>query len=253
MKLALITGSCHRVGGAIAARLAGEGWTLALHGRSSAEPDAELSAILERTGAAWRGFAADLSSGDAVAALVARVKAHFGRAPTLLINNASVFGADSPDTMTLDTLTAYFTVNAAAPVLLARDVAAEATAENPAVIVNILDQRIRHPGGDQASYTISKLSLAGATQMLARALAPQARVCAVAPGLTLPTEEYQPDQMARLANAMPLGLLPEPADIADAVIFLAGARATTGQVIYVDGGASLTNFERDFLYLEREG
>ncbi|WOK36030.1 SDR family oxidoreductase [Sphingomonas sp. C3-2] len=252
-RLALVTGGCHRVGAAIAARLAGAGWALALHGRTSSEPDAWLRAELDRLGAVWHGFAADLSDAAAVGTLIGRVTAHFGAAPTLLVNNASVFGADDPETMTFDALTRYFAVNTAAPVLLARDVAAAASTEQPAVIVNILDQRIRHPGRDQASYTISKLALAGATEMLARAFAPRARVCAVAPGLTLPTGEYQPDQMARLAGTMPLERLPEPADIADAVLFLAGARATTGQVIYVDGGANLTNFERDFLYMEREG
>lgn len=249
MKLALVTGGCHRVGGAIAARLAADGWALALHGRARAEPDAALRRAIAQAGVDWHGFAADLSDPEAVTGLVDRVSDHFGAAPSLLVNNASVFGADDLDTMTIEALTGYFAVNTAAPVVLARNVAAKA-GEGGAVIVNILDQRIRHPGGDQASYTVSKLALAGATQMLARALAPHVRVCAVAPGLTLPTEDYKPDQMRRLAGAMPLGLLPEPADIADAVLFLASARATTGQVIYVDGGANLTSFERDFLYLE---
>ncbi|RJF90678.1 SDR family oxidoreductase [Sphingomonas cavernae] len=252
MKLALVTGGCHRVGAAISARLAEAGWAIALHGRHAAEPDAPLLARLERSGSAWHGFAADLADQNQLAALVGQVIDHFGAAPTLLVNNASIFGDDDVATMTLDTLTAHFTVNTAAPALLAREVAARAAEGEPAVIINILDQRIRHPGGDQASYTISKLALAGATEMLARALAPHARVCGVAPGLTLPTDDYLPAQMTAIRAEMPLGLLPDPDDIADAVLYLARARATTGQVIYVDGGANLAAFERDFIYLGAE-
>ena len=122
-----------------------------------------------------------------------------------------------------------------------------------AVVVNILDQRIRHPAGDQLSYTISKLALAGATEALARALAPKVRVNAVAPGLVIPTEDYLPSQMEALRQAMPLQRLPEPDDIADAVLWLAGADVVTGQTIFVDGGASLKGFERDFVFLGREG
>ena len=51
---------------------------------------------------------------------------------------------------------------------------------------------------------------------------------------------------------MPLGLLPDPADVADAVAWLAQAPAVTGQTLFVDGGAALKSFERDFLFLERD-
>lgn len=253
MRLALVTGGCHRVGAAIAGRLAEAGWALALHGRHAAEPDPSLLARLEKAGCVWHGFAADLADQDELAALVGRVARHFGVAPTLLVNNASLFGNDDPATMTHDALVAHFAVNTAAPVLLAREVAARVGEDETAVIVNILDQRIRHPVGDQASYTISKLALAGATEMLARALAPRARVCGIAPGLTLPTEDYRPAQMDEIRAAMPLQLLPDPEDVADAVLYLTRARATTGQVIYVDGGANLAAFKRDFVYLGTGG
>jgi NAD(P)-dependent dehydrogenase (short-subunit alcohol dehydrogenase family) len=121
-----------------------------------------------------------------------------------------------------------------------------------ATVINILDQRIRHPGGDQLSYTISKLALFGATETLARALAPKIRVNAVAPGLVIPTDDYLPSQMEALRAAMPLGRLPEPDDVADAVLWLASAEVVTGQTIFVDAGASLKSFERDFLFLGKD-
>jgi NAD(P)-dependent dehydrogenase (short-subunit alcohol dehydrogenase family) len=252
MKLALVTGGCHRLGAAIAGRLAEAGWALALHSREHPEPDPALLARLVQFGAQWHGFSADLSDPGDVAGLINQVAGHFGQAPGLLVNNASMFGPDGPEEMTAETLVAHFTINSAAPMLLARDVAARARGGEPAAIVNILDQRIVHPAGDQASYTVSKLALAGATDMLARALAPHARVCAVAPGLTLPTDDYLPAQMMRLQAEMPLGLLPDPEDVADAVAYLAGAVAVTGQIIFVDGGAHLRSFGRDFLYLGRD-
>jgi enoyl-[acyl-carrier-protein] reductase (NADH) len=57
--------------------------------------------------------------------------------------------------------------------------------------------------------------------------------------------------MARLEQAMPLRVLAEPDDIADAILYLASAEATSGQTIFVDAGASLKSFERDFVFLER--
>lgn len=250
MKLALITAGYHRIGGVIAARLAEAGWTLALHSRTATTPDQALAAMIALHGTRWAGFEADLSDGAAVTALLPRITDHFGKAPDLIVNNASLFEWDDPVTVTPDAIAAHMAVNLAAPVLLASALAKAIPAGSTAAIVNILDQRIAQPNADQLSYTLSKQALSGATTTLARALAPSVRVNAVAPGLTLPTAEYRPAQMVALAQHMPLARLPEPDDIADAVLWLAGAEATTGQTIFVDGGASLKSFDRDFVFLE---
>jgi NAD(P)-dependent dehydrogenase (short-subunit alcohol dehydrogenase family) len=118
-------------------------------------------------------------------------------------------------------------------------------------IVNILDQRIDHPHGDQLAYTLSKMALAGLTRLSASTLAPQVRVNAVAPGLTIATPDYDDDQMQRLAQMMPLECLPQAEQIAEAVVYLAGASAVTGQTLYVDGGAHLRSYDRDFMHLCR--
>ena len=99
---------------------------------------------------------------------------------------------------------------------------------------------------------MSKQALAEATRTLARVLAPRVRVNAVAPGLTIPTLDYSPAQLARLTAAMPLERLSQPEDVAAAVVYLAGARASTGQTLFVDGGAGLHDFARDFVHLERD-
>ena len=249
MKLALVTGGFRRLGAVIAARLASEGWTLALHCRDHAEPDHDLAAILALHGTQWHGFAADLTDGDAAATLLPRVVAHFGQAPGLIVNNASRFAHDDASSVTAAELAAHQAVNVTAPVLLATGLAAHLDAGKTGAVVNITDQRVRQPNGDQLSYTLSKQALAAATVTLARALAPKVRVNAVAPGLTLPTEDYRPAQMVVLEDMMPLKRLPEPDEIADAVLWLANAEAVTGQTLYVDGGAALKSFERDFIFL----
>jgi len=245
-RLALVTGGHRRLGAAIAARLAEQGWTLALHGATDATPDVALAETLRTHGTRWQGFVADLSDATAVDALLPAVTAAFGRLPDLLVNNAARFVDDDARSADAVSLAAHHAVNAAAPVALTLALARD---RHRAAVVNIVDQRVRNPVPDQLSYTLSKTALAAATRTLAVSLAPHVRVNAVAPGLTLPTDAYTPEQLGRLAAAMPLDLLPTPGDIADAVAFLAQARAITGQTLFVDGGACLTSFARDFIYL----
>jgi pteridine reductase len=253
VKLALVTAGMRRIGAAIAARLASEGWALALHSRSEGEPQPELAAILAQDHCIWHSFVADFGDSAAVTALLPAVAAHFGRLPDLIVNNASRFVWDDPATITADALALHHAVNVSAPVMLTTGLAAAMPEGARGCVINILDQRIRHPGADQLSYTLSKQALSGATETLARALAPKVRVNAVAPGLTLPTEDYRPAQMVRLAKMMPLERLPDPDEIADAVFWLASAESVTGQTIFVDGGASMKAFDRDFLFLGDEG
>jgi len=247
--LALVTGGCRRLGAAICVALAAAGYDLAIHSSPSSTPEEGLRERLTAAGAAWHHLTADLSYEAAVEGLLPAVEAAAGRMPALLVNNAARFDYDSPETVRHGGLIDHYAVNCAAPVLLARALVATASAERPAAIVNILDQRIAAPNADQFSYTLSKLALAEATTILARQFAPHVRVSAVAPGLTLPTPDYDDARMREAAAQMPLQLLADPAEIAEAVVFLAHARAVTGQTLFVDGGAHLRHYPRDFLFL----
>lgn len=245
--LALVTGSFRRLGGHIAGRLAQAGYDVALHASHPGEPEPEIVATIAEAGAAHHRFAADLGDAAATHGLIPAVSAHFGRPVDLLVNNASCFRADDASYPTPESLTAHFTVNAAAPFVLATMLAEQ----GGGAVVNILDQRIAHPHRDQLAYTLSKQALGEATRTLALALAPGVRVNGVAPGLTLATDDYSPEQVDRLAALMPLGRLPDVDQVADAVLFLARAAASTGQVVFVDGGAGLVWYERDFVHLAR--
>ncbi|TKD53205.1 SDR family oxidoreductase [Sphingomonas baiyangensis] len=248
--LALVTGSRRRLGAHIAAALAEAGYDIAVHGSRSVEPEAWLVDRIAAAGREWQGFACDLDDLDAAEALVDRVAQAFARPVALLVNNASRFDGGESGLPSAAALVAHFRTNSAAPMALAMAVARQPGDEVRSV-VNILDQRIARPHRDQIAYTLSKQALAEATRTLAVALAPRCRVNAVAPGLTIATDDYTPEQLVRLAAMMPLGRLSQPADIAAAVVHLAQAPACTGQTLYVDGGAAQQSYARDFVHLAR--
>lgn len=241
--VALVTGGLHRIGAAIASALAAAGYDLVLHYAHDGEPEPGLEASLSVAGARWQKVAADLSVAGAAEQLFAESAGLAGRAPALIINNASRFGDGGWQALSDVAMASHLAVNLTSPVMLARALAAS----GGGAVVNILDQRVINPVPDQTAYTISKQALWQATRTLAVAMAPAVRVNAVAPGLTLPTEDYAPGQMERLAGAMPLARLPTPAEIAAAAVYLAGAHSVTGQTIFVDGGANLRSYERDFV------
>ena len=250
--LALVTGGLHRVGAAIAVRLAAGGYDLALHAHRMGDPDPALAEAIAANGVESAIFAADLASPDDVESLIGRVKAHFGRAPDALVNSASIISEGQWADVSREELVRHLDVNFIAPMLLVRSFAAALADDRPGAVVNILDQRVANPPVDQAAYTASKLALGSVTRVMARAFAPAVRVNAVAPGNTLPADGYQEAQWQRLADAMPLERNSAPEDIAEAVAYLLAAPAVTGQTLFVDGGANLESYERDFLHMMRD-
>lgn len=246
--LAIVTGGKRRLGAEIASKLADAGYALALVSHLDSQPEASLLAVLEKNESEWHSFTFDLSTGDP-AHLIETIAAHFGRAPHVLVNNAAMFGQDDWETMSFETLEAHFRLNLFSPLLLAKAVVDAASADLRPSIVNILDQRVVNPHRDQISYTLSKQALAASVRSMAASFAGRARYNGVAPGLVISTDAYTAEQEARLADMMPLGALPSPSAVADAVVYLAKAEDVTGQIIFVDGGAHLKSFDRDFMHL----
>ena len=238
-----------RLGAIIAARLSEAGYDLALSSHGDGKPEAGLAQALEKSGALWQHFGADLSDPTKANALIKSVCDHFGRAPDLLVNNAAMFGQDGWQEMDSASLSTHFQLNLFSPLLLSRALVTAAGEDQQPAIVHIVDQRIQNPNGDQLSYTLSKQALAQSIRTLAMAFGARARVNGVAPGLVIPTDDYNDTQMQRLASEMPLGHLPDPANVAEAVLYLAQARDVTGQILFVDGGANLKSFDRDFMHL----
>lgn len=247
--LALITGGCRRVGAIIAAHLAETGWALALHGNTNAQPNEHLQGVLDRQNSDWHGFQADLSDAANCGSLIKNCIEHFGRTPDLLVNNASIFEYDDVDSLSPECLFRHFAINTHAPVLLAKKLVDSSAASQQPSIVHIIDQRVRNPNGDQLSYTLSKQALSESIRTLAIGFGQRARVNGIAPGLIMPTDEYSDAQIAEITDMMPLRILPDPSNIAEAVLYLAKARSVTGQMIFVDAGAHLKSYPKDFVFL----
>jgi NAD(P)-dependent dehydrogenase (short-subunit alcohol dehydrogenase family) len=141
-------------------------------------------------------------------------------------------------------------VNVAAPILLARQLHARIAEGGQGVVINLLDQKLWNPNPDFLSYTLSKSALRAATDLLARALAPKLRVVGLAPGITLPAGGQSRSDFERSSRVTALGYSSSPQDIAQAVVYLARARAVTGTTLLVDGGQHLIPTERDVMFLD---
>jgi NAD(P)-dependent dehydrogenase (short-subunit alcohol dehydrogenase family) len=233
-RAALITGAARRIGRAIALTLADAGYAVALHANRSRDAADGLAAEIAAHGGRAVVVAADLSDAAAVEGLV---PATAGLGPlTLLVNNAGEFESDDVATLTRARLDRTLAVNLTAPLFLAQAFAAQAPEGAGASIVNILDQRVLKPTPRFFSYGLSKSALHSATVTLAQALAPKVRVNAVAPGPILPSPRQSEAEFAAQAAALPLERGPGPADVAAAVLYLAGAQGVTGVTLPVDGG-----------------
>jgi pteridine reductase len=234
-RTALVTGAAKRLGRGVSLALADSGVSVIAHFNSSSAPAAELAEQLRTRGVKAWTIQADLACPEQVATLMARARDVAGPVD-ILINNASIFPADTFKDATPESIALNEQVNAVAPFLLMRDLAAQGI---EADIINFLDTRIVDVDPGHTSYHISKRTLFTLTQIAALELAPRIKVNAVAPGLILPPEGKDESYLAGLAHTNPLRRYGSPEAISQAVLFLLKAKFITGQVIYVDGGRHL--------------
>jgi pteridine reductase len=214
---ALVTGGTGRVGSAIAARLEAAGYAVVAAGRSDG----------------------DLAGAEAARALVARAAAELGGL-TLVVHAAAdgfaprpledVSERDWDDAHGATAKGAFFVAQAAAPHLRA----------SRGVLVMIEDVAAYQPWPSFAPHCAAKAAQAMLTRVLARALAPEVRVCGVAPGAVA----VAPEQVERRAAETLLGRVGSPEDVADAVVYLVGADFVTGTTLVVDGGRLLQTASR---------
>ncbi len=241
--LALVTGSARRIGADISRLLHANGYDLALHYRDS-EKEAELlcAELNELRNESAFTLRADLRNMDEVEKIFEKLAVrHDGL--QLLVNNASAFYPTELSSATVEEWDDLFDTNLKAPFFLSQH-AAKYLQTNGGSIVNIVDIIADKPRKDYTPYSASKSALVAMTRSLARELAPDIRVNGVSPGAILWPEdaaEQSEEAKQKILSATPLGRIGEPADIAQAVLFLArDAEYVTGQVLSVDGGSSLT-------------
>ena len=250
--VALVTGGARRIGRSLALALARSGHDLALHTRHDDAQAQATAAELRALGARVLVLTADLADAAACDGLIPAAVAGLGRVD-VLVNNASLFEHDTPADTCRDRLERLWQANTVAPVCLAQALHAHLlTRQARGCVVNLLDQKLWNPNPDHFAYTLSKAALREATTLMAQGLAPQLRVVAVAPGVTLPSGPMNEAEFAAAHGMTPLGRSSTPEDIAQAVAFLVAAPAITGTTLLVDGGQHLTGQARDVLFLARE-
>jgi pteridine reductase len=210
---ALVTGGTGRVGRTIAARLEAEGFAVLAAGRRDGDvsrPE-EARALVERTAAELGGL--DL--------LVNAASAGFEPRPV-----AEVTEADWDAALGSTAKGSFFVTQAAVPHLKPSTLG---------LVVMIEDVAAYRPWPSFAAHCAAKAAQAMLTRVLARALAPEIRVCGIAPGPVA----VEPGQEERRAAETLLGRIGSPDDVASAVLYLVGAEFVTGSTIFVDGGLFL--------------
>jgi pteridine reductase len=209
---ALVTGGTGRVGSAISERLEREGWSVVAVGRA----DGDLSTA----GAAREVVRKAAERLEGLELLVNAASDGFRPLPVEQIDEGdwdAALGATAKGS--------FFVTQAAAPLLR----------QTRGVVVMIEDVAAYQPWPSFAAHCAAKAAQAMLTKVFARALAPEVRVCGIAPG----SVAVEPEQTERRAAETLLGRVGSPEDVAEAVSFLAGADFVTGTTLLVDGGRLL--------------
>jgi pteridine reductase len=209
-----------------------------LHYRTSAGEARLLQAELNHARASSVALIqADLLDTAKLPSLIEQTVQTYGRLDGL-VNNASSFFQTPVGEITVETWNDLIGTNLQAPLFLAQ-AAAPALRRTQGAIVNIADIHADRPLKDYVAYSVAKAGLIGLTRSLARELAPEVRVNAVAPGPVLWPDGDSFDELARqrIISHTPLKREGTPEDIAGAVHFLlAAAPYVTGETLNVDGG-----------------
>ncbi|MAV62388.1 MAG: short chain dehydrogenase [alpha proteobacterium MED-G09] len=236
--VAIVTGGSKRIGKSIVKKLSFLGWKVIIHYNSNKNDALSLQKEIQKKGGAASIIKANLNSSKATEELISKSEKKFGKL-TLLVNNASIFENDSVHSLTIDTWDIHNNVNTKAPLLLSQSFAKLLPKKEPGVIINIIDQRVFSPRPDFISYSSSKNSLFWLTKVLAQALSPKIRVCAIGPGPTLKGARQTDNDFKNQSQSVPLGNGSSPEDISQAIEFILNASSFTGQMITLDGGEHL--------------
>ena len=235
-QVAIVTGAAKRIGRAIAMRLASEGADVVVHyHRSKLEAD-DAVAEIEKLGRKAAALQADLCDLAQIERLFQQAAERFGRLDILVNSAANFIPArleDTSEKMWDDALNTnlkgpFFCAQAAAPLLK----------RSGGVIINLADIGGILPWPGYIPHCASKAGVIMLTKCLAKALAPEVRVNAVAPG-TISMSGDPSEWEADFIRRAPLRRSGTTEDIADAVSYLIHAKFVTGQVLVVDGGRTL--------------
>ena len=233
-RVALVTGGGIRVGRALALALGERGAAVAVHHHASRRGAAEVVEAIIAAGGTARAVRADLRTADAASQLVSDVVGAFGRLD-ILVNSAAIMRRTPFGRTSVSDWDEIFALNLRAPFLLAQ-AAADALRATRGSVVNIADLAAFETWPGYIPHGLTKSGIVYLTRALARVLAPDVRVNAIAPGTVLLPEEFTAEEAAHLTATTPLGREGTPADVVQAMLYLLAADYVTGETIVVDGG-----------------
>lgn len=234
-KVALITGSSKRVGRETAVELARRGARIAIHYRSDEPGAKETLRLVREAGGSGEVFQAELTDIAAVERMFSDLETRM-KALHILVNNASVFDPGTLDQSTPELWNAQMDSNAMAPFFVAQRAAGLLCLQPQGKIVNLVDVAGETIWPGYLAYSVSKAALIAVNRGLAKALAPDIQVNAIAPGPVLFPEHYTQDQKHLAIERTLLKRAGSPRDIVNAIVFLLENDYITGEVLHVDGG-----------------
>ena len=233
-RVALVTGAGRRVGRAIALALGARGMHVVVHFNGSRTGADETARLITEGGGQASVEQADLTQVEAANELVDRAIAWRG-ALSALVNSAAIMLRTPVGETAAPDWDTMFALNVRAPYFLSQR-AAPALAASHGAIVNIADLAAFESWPAYVPHGMTKAAVVQMTRAMARVLAPDVRVNAVAPGVVLLPEGWSEEEAEHLRSTTPLRRLGSPEDVAQVVVFLLEAQYVTGEVIRVDGG-----------------
>ncbi|MBE9603865.1 SDR family oxidoreductase [Acetobacteraceae bacterium H6797] len=235
-KIALVVGGAKGIGLAIAERLAAEGASVAITGRSSSE----VAKVAASIGPKVRGLVADAGKPEEIEAAISAVQETFGRIDALVLN-AGISEPASLEAESAENVDRHFTLNVRGPVPAAKAALKAMSAGGSIVLIGSIADAIGVP--TRGSYSASKAALRSYARTWTAELAPRGiRVNVVSPG---PTDTAMmaavgAEERAALLSLIPLGRLARPEEVAAAAAFLLSDEASyiAGAELCVDGGVA---------------
>jgi NAD(P)-dependent dehydrogenase (short-subunit alcohol dehydrogenase family) len=237
-KVALVTGAAKRIGRNVALRLASEGADVIVNYRSSKTDAEEVVAQISSMGRRAIAIQADVARRAEVREMFAAVEKEFGGLD-ILVNNVGMFFPAKFEDLTEEQWDTILDTNLKSQFLCSQAAAAMLRRSGHGRIINFASLGGILAWPSYTHYCVSKAGVIMLTRCLARALAPDITVNAIAPG-TISFPDDSPELAEGYIRRTPLGRTGTPEDIEGAVMFLAQSPFVTGQVIVVDGGRSLT-------------
>jgi pteridine reductase len=236
-RVALVTGGARRVGAAIARALAAKGMHVGVHFGSSSKEAEQVVKELRAMGVKAEPFGADLRKVEEAKGLGDRVAKYFGTLD-VVVNSAANMIEGPVESVTPEQWEETFSLNLRAPFFVTQGALAHLR-KGKGKVVNIADLAGLEPWPKYVAHCTSKAGVIMLTKSLARALAPDITVNAVAPGAVLLPDDWDDAARKHFAETTPLKRLGSAEDVAGAVIYLLEADYVTGEVLVVDGGRLL--------------